>query len=168
MDNCPLTGKPCPHKKCIHVTEVNPDYTANNCKDMCIICGIPYTNDVDPADIPTEVTDVFSLINNLIKEKEGIKTNIKTCSLCGFTMNDIANTSRVGCAECYTCFRKELEPFILSFHQAGKHLGKSPKSFIKPIKEEDIGVLKKEMEAAIKVENYELAAILRDKIKKLE
>lgn len=187
MENCPLSGLPCPHKKCIHVTEVNPDLTAKSFTSMCVQCGLECTG--LPAPIlptPQEVGGVFDIINTLLKEKAAAtpqpvqaKKNIKTCTGCGFTIQDIANTSRVGCGECYTCFGKDLEPFILGYHQALKHVGKSPKNK-KIVKEKTEGfevyelpnptpeTLKKNLAYAIKKEDYELAAKLRDELKKLE
>lgn len=158
MENCPLNGQPCPHKKCIHITEVNSDYTAKSCKNMCVFCGVPYVNENNPSVAQAEITSVFDLINNIIKSKQEVKKKVKTCS-CGTTIQDIANTSRIGCPDCYTTFKEELKPFIMNFHKAYKHIGKSPKS---------TKDLKKALEEAIKKEDYELAAKLRDDIKKLE
>lgn len=160
MENCPLSGLPCPHKKCIHVTEVNSDYTAKECKDMCIFCGVPYTNQKEPSVLQAEVTSVFDVINSALKEKQ-VNKNIKTCPTCGFTIHDIASTSRIGCGDCYTHFKKELEPFIANYHKSLKHVGKSPKM-------ENSKNLEKALEEAVKKEDYELASRLRDDIKKLK
>jgi len=161
MENCPLNGQPCPHKKCIHITEVNSDYTAKSCNNMCVFCGVPYVNENDPSIAHAEVTSVFELINNIIKHKQEVKKTVKTCATCGTTIQDIANTSRIGCPDCYTTFKEELKPFIMNFHKAYKHIGKSPKRI-------DNKDLKKALEEAVKKEDYELAAKLRDDIKKLE
>lgn len=130
---------------------------------MCVFCGVPYVSENDPAVGQAEVTSVFELINNIIKHKQEqqIKKNVKTCTSCGTTINDIANTSRIGCPDCYTTFKEELKPFIMNFHKAYQHIGKSPKKI-------DTKDLKKALEEAIKKEDYELAAKLRDELKKLE
>jgi protein arginine kinase activator len=177
MENCPLSGLPCPHKKCIHVTEVNPDLTAQSFKSMCVQCGLVATGLPTPK-MPPEVSSMFDIISNLIKEKAAVnpqpvevKKTTKTCTGCGFTIQDIANTSRVGCGECYTCFGKDLEPFMLGYHQSLKHVGKSPKNKKTVIVEEkkpDLETIKKNLAEAIKKEDYELAAKLRDELKKLE
>jgi protein arginine kinase activator len=130
---------------------------------MCVFCGVPYVNENDPSVTKAEVTSVFELINNIIKHKQEqqVKKNVKTCKTCGTTIQDIANTSRIGCPDCYTTFKEELKPFIMNFHKAYKHIGKSPKRI-------DNKDLKKALEEAVKKEDYELAAKLRDDIKKLE
>lgn len=129
---------------------------------MCVFCGVPYVHETDPAVGQAEVTSVFDLINNIIKHKqEQHKKSVKTCAACGTTIQDIANTSRIGCPDCYTTFKEELKPFIMNFHKAYQHIGKSPKKI-------DTKDLKKALEEAIKKEDYELAAKLRDEIKKLE
>jgi protein-arginine kinase activator protein McsA len=169
MENCPFSGLPCPHKKCIHVTEVNSDYTAASCKDMCVFCGVPYASQDNPSALQTEVTSVFELINNVIKEKQlgQAKNNIKTCPSCGFTIHDIANTSRMGCGDCYTHFKEELEPFIAKYHNSLKHVGKIPKTRSEKPKT-SIEELQKHLDEAIKKEDYELAIKLRNDIKNLK
>jgi protein-arginine kinase activator protein McsA len=129
---------------------------------MCVFCGVQYVNENDPSVAQAEVTSVFEVINNIIKHKQQEqKKQLKTCPTCGTTIQDIANTSRIGCPDCYTTFKEELKPFIMNFHKAYKHIGKSPKRI-------DNKDLKKALEEAIKKEDYELAAKLRDDIKKLE
>lgn len=169
MENCPLNGQPCPHTKCIHVTEVNSDYTAKSSKDMCVVCGVPYTTQ-DNKVPKSEEALVFDFINNLIKSvvttNPQLTENVKACTSCGLTLYDIANTSRLGCGECYTCFKKELEPFILTFQHSLKHVGKVPKN--KKKETVDIEIIKNQLKEAIVKEDYELASKLRDEIKKLE
>ena len=163
MENCPLSGQPCPHKKCIHITEVNSDYTAKSCKDMCVFCGISYVSKDDPYVAEAEVTSVFELLTNLLKQQQEqtTKKNVKTCATCGITIQEIANTNRIGCPDCYNHFKEELKPFIMNYHKSLQHIGKSPKKI-------NTGDLKKALEDAIKKEDYELAAKLRDEIKNLE
>lgn len=181
MENCPLTGLPCTQQKCLHVTDVKSDYTVESSKDMCVECGMPYITNGETPSVPKETAkispmeaeamSVFDLISSLLKEKMGpidIKSNVKKCSGCGFTIQDISNTSRLGCPECYDCFKKELEPFIVGFHKANKHVGKIPQN--KPVKiipVKSIDDLKKDLMEAIKKEDYETAAKLRDEINKL-
>jgi protein arginine kinase activator len=126
---------------------------------MCVFCGVPYVNQDD---LP-KTASVFELINNAIKEK--INKNIKACPSCGFTIHDIANTSRIGCGDCYSYFKKDLEPFILKYHGSLKHVGKAPKTIHKKV---NIKELQKHLDEAIKKEDYELATKLRDDIKNLK
>ncbi len=91
------------------------------------------------------------------------------CSNCGMSFTDIRQTGKLGCSECYKAFDTELEPTLRRIHGNSNHVGKIPvrggeKVFLK----KEMGELKLELQQAIKEENYEQAAEIRDKIKNLE
>ncbi len=93
----------------------------------------------------------------------------KTCSSCGSTLADLQKLGKVGCGECYKTFSEELDGTIRSIHGNAKHIGRAPaKSKAKHAKENELKTLKKELKNAIANEEFEQAAILRDKIKSLE
>ncbi len=92
------------------------------------------------------------------------------CKCCGASFSDIAESGKVGCSECYETFKEELLPTLNRLHGKVKHVGRAP-SFNKG--EEDsldkrISKLKDELSAAVKSEEFEKAAQLRDEIKLLE
>ena len=107
--------------------------------------------------------------------------DVKRCTLCASTFEEIMKNGKVGCAECYKVFSDELEPTIRRIHGNHRHIGRRPLKFTeaeRKSKNEDtsqnnneqneIETLKRELGAAVKDENYERAAQLRDKIKELE
>lgn len=107
------------------------------------------------------------------------------CDNCGYIFEDIANTGRVGCANCYDVFQDRLDSIIRRIQSSNHHVGRLGKSIDKKIEEkqerkehnvqnkkeitleEKLEVLKEELKKAIKEERYEDAAKLRDEIKKL-
>ena len=91
----------------------------------------------------------------------------KTCSFCGLTENDVYKNGKVGCEKCYEIFEGRLTPLINKIHGSKRHVGKRPLS--KGFKKKEITIedLKKQLDEAIKAENFEQAAILRDKIKEM-
>ncbi len=92
-----------------------------------------------------------------------------TCDFCGNSFSDIAQSGKVGCAECYTVFYEQLKPSINKMHGESKHAGKIPTGIDKEIKIfSDIESLKTQLKQAIEEQEFEKAAILRDEIKKLE
>lgn len=109
----------------------------------------------------------------LLKEIKALK-----CKSCGYTFDDIANTGRLGCEECYTTFESRLDPIIKKIQGSNKHIGRVSKITDRKIeshnidapKKEDteINKLQEELKQAIKDERYEDAAKIRDKIKKIE
>ncbi len=88
---------------------------------------------------------------------------------CGFSLGDLSSTGRLGCSECYHTFQDVLEGKILSLHRGGEHTGKEIEIPIdKKSLEKKIAKIKGSLEDAINSEDFELAASLRDDLKRLE
>ena len=99
----------------------------------------------------------------------------KVCPACGADFSYLRQTGKVGCPECYTVFGDQLRDIIRSAHGNVKHVGRSPARLRNNAKEnqsapsEDrLTDLRRQMQVAISEENFELAATLRDEIRKLE
>ncbi len=93
----------------------------------------------------------------------------KKCSLCGSTRRDLADKGRAGCAKCYEVFADELKNIIYGIHGNAVHTGSVPGKHLENIeKRKEIERLKKEQQQAVLEQNFEQAAVLRDKIKELE
>ena len=93
----------------------------------------------------------------------------KRCECCGASFSDIAQSGRVGCSECYTTFRKELLPSLNRLHGKAIHIGNTPNEEQKKESAADkIKKLKLKLADAIKAEEFEDAAKLRDEIRALE
>lgn len=115
----------------------------------------------------------------------------KCCNICGSTFNDIINSGKAGCSNCYDIFKEEFEPYIKSIHGHTKHIpAENYLKYVKTnneektenkenIKEQNnkinnennennknnkIEALEKELKQAVKEERYEDAAKLRDEI----
>ena len=75
----------------------------------------------------------------------------------------------MGCAKCYEVFAEELGRTVENIHGRAKYIGKIPKKYrAKETKEDKIKALKNEMKAAVKAQEFEKAAELRDAIRDLE
>ena len=112
-----------------------------------------------------------SFFGNTAKNVRNINKESKKCTLCALTFNDILSMGKVGCPECYNTFKNELEDTIRSIHGTAKHTGTTPigDSAIneeQPLSEEE--TLRIKLNEAINTENYEEAALIRDKIKVLK
>lgn len=113
-------------------------------------------------------SDLFSdLLGRSEKSLNGERT--LRCSLCGKSFNDIVESGRVGCAECYVTFYDKLLPTLRKIHGKTTHQGKIPTDFTenKSNSVRDIDELKKALKEAIEKEEFELAATLRDEINAL-
>ena len=92
------------------------------------------------------------------------------CPKCGFTLEQLKNEPLLGCPYDYEIFEKSLLPLIENT-QNGKtaHCGKIPSKAPRDTKEQiELMNLKKQLAEAIRTEDYETAAKLRDKISNYE
>ena len=95
----------------------------------------------------------------------------KQCPVCKSSFTDIAKSGKVGCTECYKTFYNELLPYLKRVHGSTKHVGKVPNSaplMVTKPKTETVEDLRAQLTQLVAQENYEQAAIVRDKIKEME
>ncbi len=94
----------------------------------------------------------------------------KTCPCCNATFANIAETGKVGCAECYNTFSDELLVYLKRIHGSVKHAGKHPgsKELVITAIPDRVSELKIKLAKLVSEEKYEEAAVVRDEIKKLE
>lgn len=93
----------------------------------------------------------------------------RSCEACGFTQANFKKTGRLGCSECYAIFGDGLESLLKAMHKGTRHIGKVPAEFTMARTFIDrIDELKHRLKIAIRDENYEKAAKLRDEISKAE
>ena len=95
----------------------------------------------------------------------------KACANCGMSYNDFRKVGRLGCEECYTTFKRSLATLLKRIHGSPHHLGKSPmrqaSSKLSQTKH-DLAELKRRLERAIEMEEFEDAVHLRDQIRIME
>jgi protein arginine kinase activator len=78
-------------------------------------------------------------------------------------------SSKAFCPECYTTFLEELRPTLRSLHGNVTHTGRAPAGRrAQQEKRDKLASLKAQLGEAIKEENFEEAAKLRDEIRGLE
>ncbi len=111
----------------------------------------------------------FNLFGGLFESSSVKKTGPiekKRCTLCASTFDEIVKNGRVGCSKCYEVFREELEPTVKRVHGNVKHVGRTPAGRIESQPEQDeITLLRQQLNEAVAREDYESAAQIRDKIR---
>lgn len=90
------------------------------------------------------------------------------CAACGMTESELRRTGRAGCAACYENFSDILLPYIKKLHGAAAHIGTSPAPTAGEPAPSPVESLKARLDEAVRTENYEEAARLRDEIHRLE
>ncbi len=86
----------------------------------------------------------------------------KSCSNCGLTISEFQDTGRVGCEKCYEVYEDKLSALLNRLQGAIQHAGKSLPGLEH---RHEIENLELELKKSIEEEEYERAAILRDKIR---
>jgi protein arginine kinase activator len=97
------------------------------------------------------------------------KVKTLTCPDCGMTLEELRRRGRVGCAKDYDVFRDYLDELLSRMHGSGSHVGRLPgvpEGSLERIHQ--MTTLKGELDLAIRDEDYERAATLRDEIQDLE
>ena len=85
------------------------------------------------------------------------------------TFAEFRNAGRLGCPHDYEEFRNELLPLLENIHDETRHTGKFPRRAPDSTERQTQMIeLRKTLKQAIDVEDYELAARLRDQIRTLE
>lgn len=103
------------------------------------------------------------------------------CPNCKTTYEEFISNSRFGCADCYHVFDLLIGEKIKKLQESASHTGKQPR--IRPVKpaaavnksgemefsvDEQISQLNRRLQEALRMENYEEAAVCRDRIRALK
>ena len=123
------------------------------------------------------------------KPKHVHKPRVAACPGCGFTFDQFRQAGLLGCPACYKAFEALLTPLIERAHEgATQHAGKVPKRIAARAagredeaateaalaraqireRQERLKVLQRQLDEAVRGEQYELAARLRDQIRKVD
>jgi len=96
--------------------------------------------------------------------------DVSVCPSCGFTLDRLRKEGTLGCPHDYEVFQHSLLPLIERAHNGSStHCGKVPSKIPAETKQlAELSQLRQELEKAVRNEDYERAAELRDKIKPLE
>ena len=127
------------------------------------------------------LSDLLGGLADFGKHIEGHEPSKIRCPNCGLSYEDFKKIGRLGCSNCYDSFIRYLTPLLKRIHGTIIHTGKNPRGtggvgrvdIIKRSTETaeqkpDLLDLKNKLQEVIKLEDFEEAAKLRDKIRDLE
>ena len=97
-----------------------------------------------------------------------LSSHMLRCEKCGSTFNDIVKSGKIGCADCYTTFYDKLLPSLERIHGRTHHEGKIANAGPEVKKVSEKEELTQKLQQAVEKQDYETAAKLRDRIKKIE
>jgi len=152
----------CNKKTTIHFTQIinNKVYKLDMCEDCPLKKEV-----IDPGNF--SLTDIFNVGDS---GNHGPQQNGDlVCESCGLTQVDFEKRGRFGCPDCYTYFASAVDVLVKDMHYGTSHRGKKPILALKRIDiHQQIADLKEQLNAAVKTEDFEQAAVLRDKIIEVE
>lgn len=91
------------------------------------------------------------------------------CDLCGLRYSEFARTGKLGCGHCYREFDEKLEPLLRRIHGSGTHRGKVPRRTGEMARaRRELDELRGQLRRCIEREDFERAAVIRDRIRVLE
>ncbi len=119
---------------------------------------------------------ISNLPNSAHKVHRSGVSEKKRCTFCASTFDDLVRTGKVGCHKCYEVFADELKPSIENIHGNAKYMGRRPgKRKTEEIRrdkndsiQDKIKALRTELDEAVSNQEYEKAAVIRDKIREIE
>ncbi len=102
-------------------------------------------------------------------EAESGQPAFESCPDCGFSLSgEEGSPALFGCERDFTLFRFPIQSLLHRRHGGKVHKGKRPASDGSAArKQQALRVLEKRLEEAVRAENFELAAEIRDRIREL-
>ena len=135
----------------IHIAQVDEGETTNHhyCEECAEELGIelPITQESDELEIEEEVL---------------------TCPTCHTTLHDFEEHHQVGCIHCYQVFNDAIVQRNKQFKGFGIYQGKKYRVAESQAYFTELEHLKQELSEAVKLQKFELASVLRDRIRVLE
>lgn len=121
-------------------------------------------------------TPINELLTNFVKLHSGAATTGSmgavelACAECGLTFSQFREHSLMGCPACYKAFETPLGPLLERAHEGGTHhIGKVPRrAGAGEQRQAQLMRMHKRLDEAVRAEDYELAARLRDDIRRFE
>jgi len=148
----------------VHLTEIERGEKRE--RHLCDRCAAE-----EGVKVQQQHVSLNELLTSFVIQQSGVQQLAQmTCAQCGTTFADFRNAGLLGCPACYDGFEKALIPLMERAHGgATRHIGKSPRAnrAPRPDRTQELERLRRELDAAIKNENFEQAAQLRDALKSL-
>ena len=124
--------------------------------------------------IKTAHTPINELLTNFVKLHSGASTTATEarCEHCDLTFTEFREHSLMGCPNCYIACKVPLSPLLERAHEgATHHIGKVPHRMHgqeSELRQQKLLLLRKRLGDAVSNEDYELAARLRDEVRRFE
>jgi len=113
------------------------------------------------------IPEFLSSFNAQEKSKDEILK--ARCSFCGMKVEEFKKEGTLGCSQCYIDLKEYVIPLLKKIQSSSSHTGKVPFKFCEDLSvNRKIKNLKNQLSRAVKLEEYEEAALIRDQIREHE
>lgn len=160
----------------IHYTEIINGVMREHhiCSECAKELDLSYYSDGLNSELPFAklLTGLLASKMLLQQESNNPMTHV-ICPKCGMNYDEFTKVGKFGCAECYNVFGPLIEEHMKKLHGNSIHTGKQYRSSDNIAEESDnpereLEILEAKLKEAIKLENYEEAATIRDNIKEIK
>jgi protein arginine kinase activator len=114
---------------------------------------------------------IANLLSGLLEGKDmtGAGDVKEACPRCGMKASEFRKQGKLGCAECFSAFQKDVKAIVSQMAARPHHAGRLPRSFAEqPGAALENDALREALREAVEKEDYEEAARLRDKIREMD
>jgi len=142
--------------------------------NACAKAQQPPSKPAAPPEPPDEVMEaiketlpeIMGMILGATVEFSGRLQSLKdpVCPSCGLSRSEYKKAARLGCAQCYETFVKDLDGLVDDMHRIPRHTGKSPKH---PKPSLHVSLLMRQWRDAVKEARQADAAELKARIRQL-
>jgi protein arginine kinase activator len=157
----------CENEATVHLTEIREGkkHEMHLCEKCASEKGLP-------GKAHFSISDLLHGIASQAAQQQAQRTRRSketACAACGATLSQFQSSGRFGCPECYTTFKEDVQGLVEKIHDSSQHIGKVPRRISADISlQKDIRQLQLDLKKAVKREDYEKAAAIRDQIHQLE
>ena len=135
-------------------------------RHLCGDCMAKMNMDIAGGNIKSLLSSILTAITGDEKKEEARPDVV--CPRCRTTLSQFTTSGRLGCPACYEAFHDQLQPMLLQIHGRVQHGGREPlhtadEQRVRSQQEE----LTRQMEQAVALEDFETAAVLRDRLREL-
>lgn len=180
---CPRCNKNVATLKVTEVTEfIGPDHPENEVVEhpLCEVCaqtmGLPAGGPKEASPMAPQIWKLLQMAQKGIAKGGVVSGKLSLpkqpsveCPGCGLSLEELRRQGRVGCERCYRTFASYLSDSLERLHGATRHVGRLPGLPEGELeRRQRVEGLRDELQAAVREEDYERAANLRDEIEALE
>ena len=165
----------------VHLTHVedNEAQTFHLCEDCARARGIPFPD----SDVLIKGLEALAGAAGASLGKTHVKVTVKpskevreeeerapepeaVCRNCGLKLSVFRSRGWLGCPECYGAFQEQIERIFVQVHGSASHKGKAyGRAGARRGGKRDVERLRRDLDAAIRNEEFERAALIRDAIR---